>query len=111
MQELPSRIDPVEFFAFLSGYDDFPTNGYKLAQAAKERGCTNDLAAFFEAMPGRFASEGDILPLAEEPSKPPWGSAVAIEPPANPSTPASADTDDLTISDVTQGRSRPGAGH
>ena len=100
MKELPSDIDPIEFFAFFADYNEYPTNGYRLAQAARKRGCSDDLVAFFEGMPGTFETEGDVLPLAEHRTQPPWGSAVAgtVEEPAAPGE------NQLTITDVTDGK-------
>ena len=95
MKQVPVNINPVEFFAFLAGYDDYPTNGYQLAQAAKKRPCSEGLVAFFEAMPGHFENESEILLFAEDRSKPPWGSAISLEAPP--------DTQALSIEDVTRG--------
>jgi hypothetical protein len=98
MKELPDKIDPVEFFAFFADYDDYPTNGYKLAEAARALGCSDDLVAFFEGMPGDFETESDILPLAEDPGKPPWGQAVegTVEE-------APPETEELTLTDIKKG--------
>jgi hypothetical protein len=98
MKEPPSDIDPVEFFAFFADFDDYPTNGYQLAEAAKRRGYSDDLAAFFRGMPGNFEAESEILLLAEDPGKPPWGSAVAGTVEETP-----PETDGLSIQDVTGG--------
>jgi hypothetical protein len=95
VKDIPKDIDPVEFFSFLSKVTEYPTNGYQLSRAAQERGYSEGLVAFFEGMPGIFENEGDILPLAEEKSKPPLGSALAIEEPP--------DTYQLTLSDITKG--------
>lgn len=103
MKDIPKKIDPVEFFAFLSEYRDYPTNGYKLAQAASERGFSEGFAAFLEGIPGELETESDILPFAEEPSKPPRGSALAIEPPPNEIVTEASETETLTIPDVTKG--------
>jgi hypothetical protein len=98
MKELPSDIDPVEFFAFFADYNDYPTNGYRLAEAAKQRGCSDNLVAFFGGMPGTFEAEGDILTLAEDFNKPPWGTALE-----GTAEKASPETEELTLNDITKG--------
>jgi hypothetical protein len=97
-------IDPVEFFAFMDGYNDYPTNGYRLSEAARARGYSSDLVNFLAGMPGQFANEADVLPLAERVDEPPRGQVLAVEQ-SGAEPPIDGPTVDLTIDDITRGGS------
>lgn len=55
------RIDVQEFFRFLGGVKKYPTNGYRLAELAKEKGTSQELVAFFEGLPGQIEEESEIV--------------------------------------------------
>jgi hypothetical protein len=97
---ITTTIDPVEFFEFLDNYDEWPTNGLRLAEAARQRGYSGKLMHFFEGMPGSFATEADVIPYAEDPSRPPFGAALDASSPGQSSV---EDPTELTIGDITQG--------
>ena len=89
------KIDPVEFFEFLGNFQKYPTNGLLLSEKAKKLGYSDELVKFFEAMPGVFNDESEIIPFAEDASKPPWGEVLGIDPLAG-----TFDSDELTLDDV-----------
>jgi hypothetical protein len=78
--EKPSGIDPIEFFDFLAelGPSSYPTNGYRLGEAARSEGYSDQLVRFFEGMPGSFESEADIMPYAENLNTPPYGTELDL---------------------------------
>ena len=91
-------IDPIEFYEFLGNYDDWPSNGLRLAEAAERHGYSTKLTHFFEGIPGSLSTEADVMPYAEDPSKPPFGAALeSARPRGN-----TEDADGLSISDITQ---------
>jgi hypothetical protein len=93
-------IDPTEFFDFFDNFNDWPTNGLQMAESAGQEGYSNRLVQFFEGLPGNFATEADVMPYAEDPSKPPFGQAIGAEPRRE----AGDDTSgELTITDITRG--------
>ncbi len=97
-------IDPVEFFNFMATYSDYPTNGYKLSGAAKRSGYSADLVHFLAGMPGQFANEAEVLPLAEEIDQPPRGQVLATGSELPDGSLAEAPTAQLTIDDITTGK-------
>jgi hypothetical protein len=94
--ETSTVIDPVEFFDFFEEFNDWPTNGLRLAEAAERQNYSSTLVKFFEGLPGSFATEADIMPYAEDPSKPPYGEVLELEPNGD-----TEDTDELTFTDIT----------
>jgi hypothetical protein len=94
-------IDATELFQFLGSFVDWPTNGLRLSEAARLEGYSEKLVRFLEGLPGSFATVADIMPYAEDPSKPPYGKAIVADPSAGARV---DDSGDLTIGDVTQGK-------
>ncbi|HEY6736755.1 MAG TPA: hypothetical protein VI322_03490 [Candidatus Saccharimonadia bacterium] len=70
------ELNSSEFFEFLGRYDKYPTSGFQLAEAAREARASSELVSFFEGVPGQFANMAEILPYAEDISKPPVGMAL-----------------------------------
>lgn len=83
-------IDPIELFDFLAevGARDYPTNGFTLSRRAMAAGYSPRLIGFFEALPGTFGSEADIV------------SHAPIQAPPDSSA---APPDELTVTDITTG--------
>jgi hypothetical protein len=69
-------IDTEELFRFLAQFDDYPTNGLRLAIDAKNRGCSDSLIHFFNYLPGDINDEADITKAALTASTPPEGMVV-----------------------------------
>ena len=72
-----------------------------MAESARRHGYSSNLVRFFEGMPGRFETEADVMPYAEDPSKPPFGEAIALE--LHVDTDTEDPRDCLTLPDITQG--------
>lgn len=106
MWQAPKTIDPVEFFEFLAGVDEYPTNGWRLSQEAKNRGFSDELATFLLGVPGNPESEAELLPHAELIYEAPRGSTLSTvyEQQAHPQAqPQEPKPETLTIEDVVEG--------
>jgi hypothetical protein len=95
-----TSIDTTEFFEFFANFHDWPTNGLRMAESAERQGYSSNLVKFFKGMPGSFATEADVMPYAEDPSRPPFGKAITVDSQVEA---GSEDLGELTLTDITQG--------
>ena len=67
----PQKIDPLDLFAFLGSFDEYPTDGGELAARARQRNVPETVVEFFESNTGSITDEEYIVRHAVLPDEKP----------------------------------------